>query len=153
MEDNKYINDGDKSLSLKLNSSNERYNISQPLKLNIINDEKCNVSRPLKLNIVTKKNCNELHPLKLNIIREEKSNNPQSLKLNIISDNKCKVIIPLKSNIPRSLKLIIVDKTDYKDNILLFNYIVDEAKNFLNSVPEIQKMIPPIISYKKNKKI
>ena len=73
--------------------------------------------------------------------------------MNITNNNKCNAIIPLKSNIPRSLKLIIVDKTNYKDNILLFNSIVDEAKNFLDSVPEIQKMIPPIISYKKNKKI
>lgn len=151
MEDHKYINGGT-SLSLKLNTSNERCNISQPLKLNIINDEKCNVSRPLKLNIINDKKCNVSRPLKLKIIEEKKTDNTQLLQLNITSNNKCNIITPPKSNIPRSLKLIIVNKTDYKDNILLFNSIVEEAKNFLNSVPEMQKMIPPIISYKKIRK-
>ena len=66
-------------------------------------------------------------------------NEVSNLTYNILPSNK-----PIKK-----LRLIIVENVKYENNILLFNTIINEAKNFLDSVPEMQKMVPPIIIYKK----
>lgn len=79
---------------------------------------------------------------KNNVVNNPKCNSSLPLKLNIINN---KPIKPIKQ-----LKLVIVNKIDYEDNILFFNSIINEANNFLHSVPMIKQAIPPIINYGKN---
>jgi len=76
--------------------------------------------------------CNTLRP---NIVTEPKCNIlSHTLKLNIVIEQKCDNQINI---------------FNYEDNILYFNSIINEAKNFLDSVPEMIQMISPIIIYKK----
>ena len=77
-------------------------------------------------------------------------------KYNVISNTNYNISTPSNdSNIIniispiKKLRLVIVDEINYEDNILFFNSIINEAKNFLDSVSEMQKMIPPIKIYKK----
>ena len=120
---------------LKLNIINDK--LPQPLKLNIVN----NISpKPLKLNIIDNK---QPSPLKLNIVNNI---SPKSLKLNIDSNPKCNTQqIELDSlSYNNSNNINKIDFSEYEENILFINSIVDEARKFLVSVPEMKKMIPPI---------
>jgi hypothetical protein len=97
-----------------------------------------------------------------NIIIEEpveKANDGKIIILKTRNNNQSNTINkPLKLNIltpnslissPKPIKLLVINKVNYEDNILFFNSIINEAKSFLESVPEMMKMIPPITIYEK----
>jgi very-short-patch-repair endonuclease len=120
---------------------------------NIVDNTKCNIPLPLKLNILD--NDKSHKPLKLVIVNKiEYKNNisTNNISTNNISTNNISTNNISTNNIStnnKPLRLIIVNKIKYEDNILFFNSIINEAKLFLDSVPEMKKMIPPIIFYKK----
>ena len=116
---------------------------------NTISNPKCNAPLPRRLKIVDSNELTIVNDLKINIpIKEgdEKTRNQS----NIVSNTQR----PLRLKIVDSNEITVVNnfKIDYKDNILLFNSIINEAKLFLASVPEMIKMIPPIVNYRKGSK-
>jgi very-short-patch-repair endonuclease len=100
-------------------------------------------------------------------VSSQKENNGQIFTLKIKKNNQSDIVDNAKNNpsLPmiqnksddnkliktvKPLKLIIVNKPQYEDNILLFNSIINETENFLNSVFKMQEMVPPIVRYGKN---
>lgn len=96
-----------------------------------------------------KENVEGIITLKVKNRNINKSNVISEPNYNISTPSNDSNIINIISPI-KKLRLVIVDKIDYENNISYFNSIINEAKNFLASISEMQKMIPPIKKFGKN---